>query len=146
VRSIGLGNPTATAHEHSAAICYSSSLSLILHGRFSSILHGRFSSAGDARAAIGNAYPTQPNYECSSSRILHAPPCIVLQLTDRWSRNVASKGHCVAELYALYTIALRDLYGFLDVIAFTPRGASRGEQRILFADLRSSVLRDANKL
>jgi hypothetical protein len=82
--------------------------------------------------AIGNAYPAQPNYECSSSRILHALPCIVLQSSSLVQQhqvsNVASSGSCVAELYALYTIALRDLYGFLDVIAFTPEANAVGNR------------------
>jgi hypothetical protein len=68
------------------------------------------------------------------------------QVQQHQVSNVASSGPCVAELYALYTIALRDLYGFLDVIAFTPEANAVGNNEFYFADLRSSVLRDANKL
>jgi hypothetical protein len=56
-----------------------------------------------------NAYPTQQNYECASSRLFHALHGMVLQPRGRTGR-----------LYGLYTFALCDLYAFLDVIECQP--------------------------
>jgi hypothetical protein len=82
----------------------------------------------------------------SSRPALYRSPTSRSVVQQHQVSNVASSGHCLAELYALYTIALRDLYGFLDVIAFTPEANAVGNNECYFADLRSSVLRNANKL
>jgi hypothetical protein len=44
---------------------------------------------------------------------------VQLMVAAIWQRSFYYLRHCKAGLYALHTIALRDLYEFLDVISST---------------------------